>query len=260
MNLAATQAAFMAHLTEEDLALPPEWQGRFAAGLEVYRNAYRTRLVDSLRETFARTAQWIGDDAFVAAAAHHFITNPPRGWTLDLAGEGFVEVLAELFANDPEVAELGWLEWTMHRLFVAEDALALDRAAFLKQVRQLDEDGWMDLRLRFVPALAVRPVTTQCAAIWRSLAEGKAPPQEFLLAERMHLLVWREGLSPVFRQVSAGECRALQLLRGGGSYGDACQLLVTMLGEAEAVATAGAMLARWVDDGMVAGTIISRAG
>lgn len=255
MTLAATQAAFMAQILAEDGAMPPGWDARFADGLAIYRNAYRARLVDALRETFPRTAEWVGEEAFRAAAAHHLISSPPSGWTLDGAGEGFVAVLGELFANDPEVEELGWLEWTMHNLFVAADEAAMDRAAFMAATSGLGDDGWMGLRLRFISAMADRRVMTRCVDIWQALARGSDAPGELTLAMPMHLLVWREGLAPVFRLMTTPEIRALARLRQGATYGDACQLLVTMLGETDAVETAGAVLARWVDDGLIADVV-----
>ena len=54
MNLAEIQQEFMAHILGEDRRLPPHWNVRMGDGLEIYRNAYRTRLVDAMRETFPR--------------------------------------------------------------------------------------------------------------------------------------------------------------------------------------------------------------
>ena len=104
--LALRQQEFLACLLDDATPLPAGWDTRRVAGMAVYRNAYRTRLIDALRETFERTAQLVGEDAFRRAAAHHLITNPPTGWTIDLTGERFAETCAELFAHDPDVAEV----------------------------------------------------------------------------------------------------------------------------------------------------------
>ncbi len=65
------QDEFFACLLDDGAPLPPGWDARSAAGMAVYRNAYRTRLIDVLRNTFERTARLVGDDAFSQAAAHH---------------------------------------------------------------------------------------------------------------------------------------------------------------------------------------------
>src|SRR3546814_3597676 len=94
--------------------------------MSVYRGNYRSALVEAMRSTYERTEKWVGEAAFRRAAAHHLIAHPPSSWTIDDAGAGFDRTCAELFANDPEVAELAWLEWTMLEAFTAPD-VAPDR-------------------------------------------------------------------------------------------------------------------------------------
>lgn len=253
MTLATQQAEFMAHVLEEGRPLPPDWDARFAAGLEIYRSAYRTRLVDALRETFPCTAKWVGEEAFRQAAAHHVILSPPTSWTLDDAGEGFVEVLEELFAQDPEVAELGWLEWAMHCAFVAGDTIALDRESFAAQSTGFTEIDWTKLRLSFQPAITARHVRYRCAALWSAMAGDETVPESLSLEQPMHLMVWREGLQPVFRLLSSDEYCFLELMRSGASYGTVCAQLVAEVGAEQAVSLAGQWLGRWIGDGLVTG-------
>ena len=141
-QLLRAQTDFMACLLDESAPLPPGWDARSAAGITVYRNAYRQRLIDVLRSTFERMARLVGEDAFVQAAAHHLITNPPASWTIDLAGEGFWEVCADLFANDADVGEVAWLEWSMHRAFTAADAVPMTLADFAAATTGFDTGQW----------------------------------------------------------------------------------------------------------------------
>lgn len=254
MTLAQSQAEFMANVLDEDHALPAGWSARHAAGLAIYRNNYRTSLVEALRSTFERTAAYVGEDAFRQAAAHHLITHPPGSWTLDHAGDGFAETLRELFKSDPEVAELGWLEAAMQRAFVAADAAPLDAESFAEATALFTEDDWSDMRLRFLPGTALAPVAHDIPALWRAIdPDGEVPKQADRLDAPMHLLVWREGLKPVFRLVDSSEGEAMTGLIGGASYGDACAMLVERLGEEAAIAQAGAMLGRWLHDGLIEG-------
>jgi hypothetical protein len=61
--------------------------------VDIYRNAYRARLVDALRETFPRTARWVGD-APSAGRGTPRDQLTARSWTLDAVGEGFEQTLA----------------------------------------------------------------------------------------------------------------------------------------------------------------------
>lgn len=252
-NLAARQQEFLAHLLEDGRTLPDGWTARHAAGMAIYRNAYRARLVDALRDTYERTARWVGEDAFRKAAAHHVISHPPDSWTLDDAGEGFPDTLGELFTDDPEVAELGWLEWAMHRCFVSTDATPMDAAGFGQATASFQEADWASLRLTFMPGTCLAPASHQIGRLWHSLGHEDTEPPDYSAREPLYCIVWREGLKPVFAQVDALEGKALCLMRGGAGYGDACDALIDLLGEEEAVARAGAMLGRWLHRGMIEG-------
>lgn len=251
MTLARQQTAFMAQVLDEDAALPPGWGERQAAGMAVYRNNYRTALVEALRATYERTARWVGEESFARAAAHHLILHPPTSWTLDVIGDGFPDTLVELFARDPEVPELAALEWAMHCAFSAADAVPLDGLGLGAATAAFGEDDWEAMRITFGPGTAVVPASHDLVALWQALAVEPFTAPDYALAEPMCLQVWREGLNPVFRPVDLVAGRALDLALGGASFGDVCAALVEALGEEAGVARAGALLGEWIGDGLV---------
>ncbi|MFK7831305.1 MAG: putative DNA-binding domain-containing protein [Congregibacter sp.] len=250
-TLLARQQEFLTQLLDDEHPLPRDWNTRHAAGMAVYRNAYRARLIDTLRDSYERTARWVGEDAFRRAATHHVITHPPRGWTLDDVGEGFHGTLQELFANDPEVAELAWLEWAMNRCFVSADAIALDVSGFSAAAAAFGEEDWARMRVRFLPGTYAKATEYDIGKLWRALGDEESEPSDYSASAAGHCIVWREGFKPVFMRVDALEGRTLAMLLAGASYGDACDTLVALLGEQEAVAQAGAMLGRWLHHGMI---------
>lgn len=252
MTLAAQQKAFMAAIHDEEAALPHRWTARHAAGLDIYRNNYRSALVETIAATFERTQRWVGEESFRRAAAHHLILNPPTGWTLDDAGEGFDATLAELFAGDPEVCELAALEWAMHRAFVAADEASLTATEFAARTAAFAGDDWAALMFDFLPALRMVDVRHDVAALWNALGTEVVSAPDIALAAPHALLVWRESLRPTFRLVDAVDGEALALARAGESFGEICALLVERLGPDEGVARAGALLGQWLQDGLIA--------
>ncbi len=252
-GLARQQAEFIAHVLDEERAQPEHWTERQRAGLAVYRNNYRAALVDALRDTYERTARWVGEDAFERAAAHHVITSPPASWTLDDAGAEFDETLAALFANDPEVAELAWLEWSMQCAFTAKDAEPLDVEGFTSATSGFGEEDWSGMRLTFAPGFTLREVDHDIAVLWNALAQDEFDNPDIVLAAPRYCLVWREGLRPTFALVETLEGEALAALAGGATYAGACTLLVERLGEEEGIAKAGGLLGRWVGEGLLTG-------
>lgn len=253
MRLAEAQAAMMAQIVLPEVDAPQGWSERRKAGLAIYRNAYRSRLVDTLAEIYPLTRQWVGEEVFGRAAAHHLILYPPSRWTIDLAGVGFDETLADLFTDDPEVSELAWLEAAMHSAFVAADREPVNPQRFALATAGFASGDWEELKLEFIPGLVLRPVTHDCAGIWQALSEGKRAPESVLLSEPRGLVVWREDLKPVFQAVPQTECTCLAAMLGGASYAECCDKLADMIGEVAAVSEAGSMLARWLKRGWIAG-------
>lgn len=256
MTLAEMQAAFMAQVLDDEVQAPADWGKRHARGMEVYRNNYRSSLVEALLETYQRTARWVGEDAFRRAAAHHLIANPPSSWTIDEAGRGFDRTCAELFANDPEVEELAWLEWAMFDKFSAPDSVPLDAAGFAKATAGFVEDDWGAMCLTVQPGSVARELNHDLSAIWNS-PEGKGQHRATItLDQAAGCLVWREGERPTFLMVDAEETRAFQAMASGMSYGECCMMLAGQEPSPEqardAAMRAGAMLGRWLNEGLVA--------
>lgn len=250
MSLLELQRTMRDHILADDDPSEP--------GLEIYRNAYLSRLLGALQEGFALTRRWVGDESFDAAACHHVILHPPVSWTLDDYGAGFDRTLAELFAEDPEVGELAWLEWHMQRAFAATDGSVLD--ATMLTSGALGIADWESVCFTPVSGFAMRPVATDCVSLWQALSQDD-PPTEVLplpLPLDCALIVWRKDLSPHFRIVDSAEAQALAAVAAGQQFGEVCAALAAKHGPEAAMSQAGALLGRWVQDGLIAGVRADR--
>ncbi len=253
MKLLELQRALRDRLLDDDLDHEDS-----SPGVQVYRNAYRARLMDALHTSFARTLYWIGDEAFATAATDYVINHPPHSWTLDDYGEAFPDALATLFANDPEVGELAWLEWYLQRAFAALDGPVLDANGMAAQTLshagaygEADCD-WDTLTFELVSSFAERAVHTQCAALWRAIADETAPPSVMRLQAPAHLIVWRQGYSPHFKVVDAAERAALDAIANGCTFGELCARHAAEIGDTEAVTKIGTWLGQWIGVGLLA--------
>ena len=252
--LADLQSAFLAQVLDDDAPLPDGWGTRHAAGMAVYRNNYRSALIDALRATFERTERWVGADAFGRAAAHHVISHPPASWTLDDIGAGFDATCAQLFAGDPEVGELAWLEGAMLDVFTAADSVAMDAAGFSAATEEFGEADWAGLRLVFQPGASCCVVRHDLRAIWQHLADEDAAGVEVTpLDQPAGCIVWREGERSTFTMIGALEGHAFTTMQAGASYGELCDMLSDDLGVEQAIMQAGQFLGHWLAEGMIAG-------
>ncbi|MFM5949174.1 MAG: putative DNA-binding domain-containing protein [Novosphingobium sp.] len=234
MSLLATQRSFLAEIAADDDA-PPS-----SLGMAIYRNAYRARLSDALAVSFERTRRWVGEDLFNMAAAHYILAHPPSQWTLDAFGDRFPEALEALFAKDPEVAALAWLEWQMQQAFAAPDRSELT-AAQLGAAGLVDAD-WAEIRFTMAAGFASRPVRQDLARLWHSLSEDGAPVEGVDTAEPQVLIVWRQHFSPRFRLIDQGEAAVLDNLSNGVPFGQAAS--------GRDPDQLGQWLAAWLTDGL----------
>lgn len=246
MNLLDMQRDFRAWLAEESGEAAGRIGAGARAGLGVYLNNYRAQLVDCLTECFERVRLWLGDERFLAIAAAHIDLTPPSEWTLDAYSNGFPDTLERLFPEDLEIAELGWLDLALSRAFVGPDADPVDPA-------MLGEVDWDSAVLRLTPTLTMRPFETNAAAIWSALSADEMPPAVTGLPQPAMMLVWRKDFVSCFRTAENGEARAISMAQSGASFTAICAALIEELGEEEGVAAAGAMLGRWIGDGLIVG-------
>jgi Putative DNA-binding domain len=243
MSLLELQRTMREHiLADDDAASQP------SPGMAVYRSAYRNRLLDALTTRYERTQKWVGEESFTAAACHHVILTPPSSWTLDHYGADFPVTLEALFAEDPEVAELAWLEWHMQQAFAAPDCAVLDAAA----LAELAAGDWDSAMFALVPGFAARELRTQIVALWQALGEHDEPSAPPALDEPAGLIVWRKGLAPHYRQVDLQELGALRAIADGRTFGSICDEMAETSGPEAAVARLGAMLGQWLSDGLLA--------
>jgi hypothetical protein len=244
MSLFDLQRAFRDHiLAGEDVPLSMV-APQAMRGLGVYRHAYRAQLVASLRDTFEKTWAWMGDDAFDAAARAHIARHPPKSWTLNDYGADFSATLRALHPDDPEIAEIAWLDWSLRRAFEGPDADAI-------APEKLGEVDWDRAVLIFLPTLTLGEATTNSAAIWGAIAEEDAPPAAQRLPSPAAMRVWRSGLTPRYRSIEMFEYRALILAMAGSGFADLCGLLVEKDDRDQAVQRVGTALAGWLQDGLI---------
>lgn len=237
MSLLALQSAFRGEIASDDDGIAPS-----SPGMSIYRNAYRGRLLAALESSFERTRRWTGEDVFEVAACHYILAHPPASWTLDRYGADFSQLLATLFAGDAEVAELAWLEWHMSQAFTARDRPVLDAAAFAASDQT--DIVWDDVSFTMAAGFAMRPIATNCIALWEALAERQDEMPSSASVEPAWLLVWRCGFRPQYRMATACEAEALGNLARGRSLGE-----LVSVGDPDLL---GTWLAQWFGEGIFA--------
>ncbi len=137
-------------------------------------------------------------------------------------------------------------DWALRHAFDAPDTPPLDAGA----IGMLGEQ-WVDASLALHPSARLLAMDHNSATLWSALDAGESPPAVAVLAAPVDVLVWRSGLQLHFRSLAAVEATTLVQIERGASFAALCAELIDQVGEATAMETLAALLARWLADGVL---------
>ncbi len=213
--------------------VPPTPKLAPAERVHVYAGMYLWRLVDALREDFPKLATVLGDDGFADLVRDYVAAHPSTEPSIRHLGGALPAFLAGY--QPAYLADLARLGWTRLEVFDAPDATPLTAA----DLRRIAPEDWPGLRFTLVPACARLVTRWPVHRLWDDAAAPLAPA-------RTALRVWREGFLVYHTAMDPAEEAALERLVAGKPFAAVCEGL-------DDPAEAGALLLRWVEDGIVAG-------
>lgn len=219
------------------------------ARIDIYAQMYFARLLEVLHEDFPRVAAILGCERFDALIRAYLARHPSTNPSLRYLGRHFAEFLGtrEDLETLPFLGDLARLEWARLEVFDAPDVEPLR----IESLHRLAPDDWPELRLRLISACRTLRSDWPVQEIWAA-AESPVPQSEGFQPETTNLRVWREGFAVYHAKIDAVEQKALDCIEGGESFAVVCATLESLLPAAEAAATAGSLLLRWIEDGILA--------
>jgi hypothetical protein len=253
MPLRQLQSELQRHLLSDDSAIadaivdaPPL---PVAVRLGIYADGYRVRLIEALDSTYPLLHRLLGDDDFTALGEAFVAAHPSVHRSIRWYGRELAEYLSRTppHADQPILAELAQLEWTLAEVFDAADAEPASRAAFAA----IDPSAWSELRFEFHPSLRRLPLRWNSAAAWKALSGEETPPHPECSEHAVPWLLWRQNLQNYFRSMTADEAVALDCALRGHSFGEICEALAECLPEEEIPLRAAGLLGTWADSGII---------
>ena len=212
--------------------------------LNIYHNAYRSRMHEVLRSAFEHTWAYLGDEAFDAICTRFIETHSSHSPNLRDYGGDFPHFLHQALPADPEVAELATMDWRLHNAFDAPNADILTGA----HLSHVDETQWESLGFVFHPSVSLALFEWNVLDIWHALDQGLSPP----IAQRLEVatghLFWRSAQRSYFRSLGEDEYAALVGLTEGNGFAPVCEELALSYPNAGIENSIGTWLARWLAD------------
>jgi hypothetical protein len=216
-----------------------------AARLQVYVDAYFWRLRDVLAEDFPRLAALLGTDRFEELARAYLRACPSAGPSVRHLGDAFPAFVASSSALPPYLGDLARLERARTDVFDGPDDVPLTVA----ELRAIEPRAWPALRFTPIRALTLLRLGWPVHELWSD--DAAAPPTPAPTTLR----VWRGADYRVLHApVGARAAVALERLVAGEPFGAVCAAFDDLPAE-EGARQATALLARWLEDGTIAGVV-----
>jgi hypothetical protein len=218
----------------------------------VYRYAYGSRLVEALRNDHELLHRYLGDETFDEMGHAYVEACPSQHPNLRWFSQGLPAFLKSAYSRHPELAELAALEKALNDAFDAGEGeiVALgDMAGFAPA-------DWSSLRFTAHPTAARLEFVTNAAAIWLALKNDETPPEAAVLDAPAHLLIWRQDMTPVFREIPPEEAMMWDEAASGVSFGVLCEMLATYDDPDGAAGRGAGYLHGWITAGLLAGVSV----
>lgn len=251
MALAGLQHGFQRAVLADEAA-PGLFVGEEAktvGGFDLYRGAYRARLLAALRDNFTVLQRALGDETFDQLAHAYIAAHPSHFRSIRWYGDALPAFVAAhpALVPHPALADLARMDWALRSAFDAPDSTPLTLTA----LSSLPPEQWPQHRFPTIASLAIIDLAWSVEPIWRALnadAEAQTNAPE---ASSHALLVWRPALECQWRTIEAVEASALRALKAGATFTDYCETIAAGGAPDPAVSAIG-FLQRWVVDGVLA--------
>ena len=216
----------------------------------VYKYAYSSRLVDAIRNDHKLLHIYVGDEMFDEIGQAYVAANPSQNPNLRWFSQGLPEFLkSEPYGQYPILSDLAALEKALNDAFDANDAPVIelaDMAGFAPEI-------WDSLKFESHPSACRLDLSTNVAAVWLALKNEEMPPDAAVLEQPAHFLIWRQDVTPMFRELSGEEAMMWDEASGGIPFGVLCSMLATYDDPDSAAARGAGYLHGWITAGLLTG-------
>lgn len=218
--------------------------------LEIYRNAYRERLIETLASDYEILAKLIGNDAFRRLCTAYIDKYPSNHYSLRWFGKHLSTLLdySPDKGNHEWEAEMAQFEWTFIQAFDAADSVIVTE----QDAAGIPPDQWPTLSVSFHPSVHLIPLWWNTLDLWQTAKNDTPLPDPVRLAQYHHCLMWRKELVTQYRSLNSDEAAALSAALSGANFSEICGALAEELQDQEQVPIkAAGYLKGWLATGML---------
>jgi hypothetical protein len=215
----------------------------------VYRYAYGSRLVEAVRNDHELLHLFLGDETFDEMGHAYVKAKPSQHPNLRWFSQGLPDFLksTEPYSNHPVLSDLALLEKTLNDAFDCVESPVVE----LTDMAGFAPEQWNDLMFRAHPSAFRLDLATNASAIWLALKNDETPPDAAMPEQPARLLIWRQDVTPMFRELSIEEAMMWDEGTNGIPFGVLCEMLATYDDPDSAAARGAGYLHGWITSGLL---------
>ena len=248
-TLLEIQTSFSRSLMENSGAIEPWLTRSETPALEIYSNAYRVRLEETLAQDFPALKQLLGADVFQAMAFEYIDKHPSTSFSLRTFGQRLPSFLSSdpNYSDQPYLAELAAFEWQLTDVFDVADS----PVAGIEDMATVPAESWPGLMVKLHSSIRWLTLRWNVGEIYPALKSNISAPDLIKHSRRKHYLIWRQSNSPHYRLLDAEEWLALKTFENN-DFSELC-LTLSELSETpdNAPLDAATYLKSWLSAGLI---------
>jgi hypothetical protein len=221
----------------------------FDSRLNAYVEGYRTRLIEALANTYPVLKTTLGEDEFDREMRLYIDSTDSCHFSVRPYGADMAQRLQGHSSRVPHTAlsELAAWEWLLADVFDSPD----DEALEVRELAALAPPLWPTLSFSLRASVRFFDSQTNAVECWRAANGLCEKPAAFSQALPTRWLVWRRGITTLFRSLSSLEAALLEQVRDGASFGLMCEQMAARVGETESPLRTASLLRGWLAEELI---------
>lgn len=215
--------------------------------LNIYKDAYFSRLTQALNCDYPVTAEFLGEDLFQFLARQYIVLHPSTSRSIRWFGDNFPEFLGKNSHHFAEfLAELAGFELALVNALDSQDATAITENA----LHQIKATQWAKARFELHPSLQWIQLQWNCVAIWKAThKKQKQPVKKYQKPQTW--IIWRHQCQRYFVKLTAAETWTLKAMQRQTPFDEICQGLSPWLPKKYQILSATHFLKKGVERGWI---------
>ncbi|MCK5478138.1 MAG: putative DNA-binding domain-containing protein [Methylococcales bacterium] len=226
--------------------------------VEIYKNAYQRRLIETLQSDYPMLEKLLGTESFDKLAVKYMTELPSSSFTLRNFGQHLSTFLKKetVYQHYPYLAEMADFEWQLTDVF----DLSNSKLATVSDMNRFKAEDWPHLTIKYHASVRWLALHWNIIDVYQAIQSNSAVPDLVFAPTAKQCLIWRKQYSSYYRIVDARESYAMKVMTNS-NFTELCQTLTDLDDSNENSALdAARYLKTWLSADLIASIELSDKG